>query len=129
MTRTAITISATLLGALALLAAGYAPATCACVDPATALAMHAGMGGPGNPLDFDPTTLQAALNRKLVGRPVVFGEYPYTSQAGCAQDGPDAIVCHVPIDHSLLLAREFEVTYRSSGGVFQAATVSLVRWP
>lgn len=129
MGKTALAIPATLLGAVVLLALAYSPVTCSCVDPATALALQAGMGRPDAPVDLDPDRLEAGLNRSLQGQPVVFGEYPYSREDGCVRADAETIVCRVPIDDSVLMAREFKVTYRLRQGRFQQADVDLVRWP
>lgn len=113
--------------AFGVLLLSYAPATCACLDPVQALALHAGLHAGQ---DINPVSLETGLNRTLAGQDVVFGKYPYTSEEGCSKNGPnDPIVCRIPIDNSVLLSREYRVAYHSRDGLFQKATVVLVRWP
>lgn len=113
---------------VALLPLAYAPASCACVDPATALALHAGMGS-AIPVDRSPEALAAGLNRQLAGTTVDPAQRPYRPEDGCEAAGTDRLVCIVPIDRSWLLAREYRVEYRTRAGEFLQASVTRVWWP
>ena len=130
MRKIAATVSASIAGAIAaLLLLGYSPAACGCADPFNVLLFHSGVNPITAKTDLSAAGIEPRLNRVLQGTAVRFGEFPYTREHGCRQEGPDQIVCVVPVAKSRVLTRGMVVVYETHDAKFQHARVRHSYWP